>query len=402
MSTRHLHPDSKAILALLAVLVTLGPLSIDMYLPAMPAMADTLGTSMADMQLTISAYLAGFALCHLVCGPLSDRFGRKPLLLGGTTIFVAACIGCAQSDNLQELLSFRFLQGVGACVGPTLARATTRDIFGPTRAAQALSYIAMLMALAPAVAPTLGGLMLQWLPWSSLFVFLALYGTVLIPLVQLYLPESLPHRQSLRPRVIAGNYLELIRHPTFLLTTAGGAVLYSGLMSYLGASSMIYIVELGVPVHLFGLIFLTTVLGYMTGSFTSARLAGRQAPELIGLLGAAICIVATTLMVGLNLIWGRSIVNVAGPAALFSVGMGMVLPNAMASALRPFPHIAGTASALLGFIQMGLSAVIAGALGRLLDESATPVLIGMWALSCACLVLLSMAWRRMTPADLTH
>ena len=188
---RHLHPDSPWLLALLAALVALGPLSVDVYLPAMPTIMDDLGTDIGHMHLTLSAYLAGFALFHLVCGPLADRFGRKPVLQGGTLLFVAACLGCSLSSSIEELLVYRFAQGIGACVGPTLGRAIARDVYGPTRAARALSIIAMLMAVAPAVAPTLGALMLEVLPWPSLFVFLAVYGVMTACLVHYRLAESL-------------------------------------------------------------------------------------------------------------------------------------------------------------------------------------------------------------------
>ena len=170
MTTRHLHPDSPWLLALLAALVALGPLSVDVYLPAMPTMMVALDTDIRHMHLTLSSYLTGFALFHLACGPLADRFGRKPILIGGTVLFVAACVGCSLAETVDELVFFRFIQGIGACVGPTLARAVARDIFGPTRAARALSLIAMMMALAPAIAPAMGGVMMLWLPWPSSFV----------------------------------------------------------------------------------------------------------------------------------------------------------------------------------------------------------------------------------------
>ena len=138
MTHRQLHPDSPWLLALLAALVALGPLSVDMSLPAMPRMMAALDTDINHMHMTLSTYLTGFAVFHLACGPLADRFGRKPILIGGTVLFVAASIGCSFSTTVEELLIYRFIQGIGACVGPTLARAVARDVFGPTRAARAL------------------------------------------------------------------------------------------------------------------------------------------------------------------------------------------------------------------------------------------------------------------------
>ena len=138
MTDRHLPHDSPWLLAILAFLVALGPLSIDMYLPAMPAMVQAFGTTTSAIQLTVSAYLVGFSVFHLLCGPLADRFGRRPVLIGGTLLFIAACAGCNMASTVEELLLWRFIQGVGACVGPTLARTIVRDVYGPTRAARAL------------------------------------------------------------------------------------------------------------------------------------------------------------------------------------------------------------------------------------------------------------------------
>ena len=276
MTKRHLHHDSPWLLAMLAGLVALGPLSIDMYLPALPAMMRAFDSDISSMHLTVSAYLVGFSLFHLLCGPLADRFGRKPVLLGGTLIFMAASVGCSVSTTVEELLAFRFAQGVGACVGPTLARTITRDIFGPHRAARALSLIAMLMALAPAVAPILGGIMLLALPWPSIFVFLALYGGLITALTQRYLPESMPAKQSLHPSSILRNYAQLLRDPLYLTVTLVGSLCYATMITYLASSSFVYIEMFGVPPQLYGLIFLTTVVGYMAGSAASARLSGSR------------------------------------------------------------------------------------------------------------------------------
>ena len=394
MGQRHLHPDSPWLLALLAALVALGPLSVDMYLPAMPRMMVALDTDISHMHLTLSAYLSGFALFHLLCGPLADRFGRKPVLTGGTLLFVAACIGCSQSTSVEELLAFRFVQGIGACVGPTLARAVTRDVFGPSRAARALSLIAMLMALAPAVAPTLGGLMLLILPWPSIFVFLAIYGTAMIVLIQVYLAESLPQPQSLHPLSIARNYTQLFRDPLYLSASLASGLVYAGLLTYLSSSSFIYIEMLGVPVEYFGFIFLTSVVGYMLGSAVSARLTRYKASEQTVLVGAIVVAAATAIMWLGSTLFPASISALVVPMVFYATGMGLVLPNAMAVALRPFPHIAGTASALLGFIQMSLSASASALAGAFLQDTPQPVLVFMCVITLLALGLSARVYRR--------
>ena len=387
MTTRHLHPDSPWLLALLAALVALGPLSVDVYLPAMPTMMVALDTDIRHMHLTLSSYLTGFALFHLACGPLADRFGRKPILIGGTVLFVAACVGCSLAETVDELVFFRFIQGIGACVGPTLARAVARDIFGPTRAARALSLIAMMMALAPAIAPAMGGVMMLWLPWPSIFVFLAVYGIAMIMLIHVFLGESLPQRQSLHPLSILVNYGTLLRSPMFLIATFASGFLYAGFLAYLASSSFVYIDMLGVPVEYFGLTFITSVLGYMAGSGLSARLTKNYTSEQIVLAGAALAAVAAgTVWIGAQRL-PDSIAMMMMPMMFYSMGIGLMLPNAMAIALSPFPYIAGTASALLGFVQMSLSAFATAIVGNYLVDSPAPVLNFMLAISGLALLL---------------
>ena len=387
MTPRQLHPDSPWLLVLLAALGALGPLSVDVYLPAMPTMMAALDTDIRHMHLTLSSYLTGFALFHLACGPLADRFGRKPILISGTVLFVAACIGCSLSETVDELVFFRFIQGVGACVGPTLARAVARDIFGPTRAARALSLIAMMMALAPAIAPAMGGVMMLWLPWPSIFVFLAVYGIAMIMLIHVFLGESLPQRQSLHPLSILVNYGTLLRSPMFLMATFASGFMYAGFLAYLASSGFVYIDMLGVPVEYFGLTFITSVLGYMAGSGLSARLTKSYTSEQMVLAGAALAAVAAgTVWIGAQLL-PDSIAVMMLPMMFYCMGIGLILPNAMAIALSPFPYIAATASALLGFVQMSLSAFATAIVGNYLVDSPAPVLNFMLAISGLALLL---------------
>ncbi|WP_052094593.1 multidrug effflux MFS transporter [Pseudohaliea rubra] len=398
MSSSPAH-DSPRLLALLAALAALGPLSVDMYLPAMPGMMRAFDTDIAHMHLTASAYLWGFAIFHLACGPLADRFGRRPVLIGGTLLFIVASLGCAQSTGVLELAYYRFVQGIGACVGPTLARTIARDVYGPTRAARALSLIAMLMALAPAVAPGLGGVMLRFVPWPSVFLFLAGYAVVIAVLVFRYLPETLPLRQSLHPLAIARNYGELIVHPFFLAVSIAGALVYAGLLAYLTASGFVFIDMLGVPLPWFGLIFLTSVVGYMSGSALSARLASHHRSETVMFAGSSIAVASTVIMLAAYWLLPQSVLALVLPMTLYALALGLVMPHAMAIALRPFAHIAGTASALLGFVQMGLAALVTAMVGELLVDTPLPLILCMLGASALGLVLASWVQWRGAPVE---
>ncbi|MHA7817607.1 MAG: multidrug effflux MFS transporter [Pseudohaliea sp.] len=390
--------DSPRLLALLAALAALGPLSVDMYLPAMPGMLRAFDTDIAHMHFTVSAYLWGFAFFHLVCGPLADRFGRRPVLLGGTLLFIAASLGCAQSGGVLELAAYRFVQGIGACVGPTLARTIARDVYGPTRAARALSLIAMLMALAPAVAPGLGGIMLRFVPWPSVFLFLASYAVAIFLLVGRYLPETLPQRQSLHPIAIARNYAELVLHPFFLAVSVCGALVYAGLLAYLASSGFVFIDMLGVPLPWFGLIFLTSVIGYMAGSALSARLASHHRSGQVMLAGCATAVASSAGMLGGHLLLPGSVLALVLPMTFYALSLGLVMPHAMAIALRPFAHMAGTASSLMGFVQMGLAALVTALVGQLLADSPRPLVLGMLVVAACALLLALWVQGREEPA----
>lgn len=383
-----LNPDSRLTLAFLAALVALGPLSVDMYLPAMPAMQAAFDTDIVSMHLTLSAYLWGFAVFHLVCGPLADRYGRKPILIAGTGLFVAASLGCALAASVEELTLYRFIQGIGACVGPTLARTITRDVFGPRGAARALSLIALLMALAPAVAPGLGGIMLRYVEWPSVFVFLGAYGIAVLWIVIAYIPETLGEPQSLRPANIAANYLLLIRDPVFLPVACASALVYAGLMAYLASSGFVFITMLGVPVAYFGLIFLSSVFGYMGGSAVSARLAARHPPATVLLGGGLLAAASTVIMLIGHLLLPTSILALILPMAFYAAALGLVLPQAMAMAMEHFPQIAATNSSLFGFLQMGLSAVITAGVGGVLTESPLPMILTMTATQILAVLLI--------------
>jgi DHA1 family bicyclomycin/chloramphenicol resistance-like MFS transporter len=246
----------------------------------------------------------------------------------------------------------------------------------------------MMMALAPAIAPAAGGVMLLWLPWSSIFFFLAAYGAAMLVLIHLLLAESLPARQSMHPLAIARNYGQLLADGRYLSATIASGLLYAGLIAYLSSSSFVYITMLGVPVEYFGLIFITTVIGYMGGSALSARLSLHRDSDQVMLLGAALALAAGTAMLTGHLLLPTSVLALALPSALYTTALGLMLPHAMAVSLHHFARIAATASALLGFIQMALSASASALAGRLLGDTPLPML---WIITIISLLSLALA-----------
>jgi MFS transporter, DHA1 family, multidrug resistance protein len=380
MAKQTLTKDSPWLLVVLAAIVAVGPLSIDMYLPAMPGMVDWFGSGTSQVQLTISSYLVGFAFFHLVCGPLADRFGRKPVLLGGLSLYFIAGVSCAQAETIEGLIFARFLQGVGACVGPTLGRAIARDLFPAKDAARALAYIAMIMALAPAAAPIAGGLLLQIYQWPAIFYVLAAYSLICMFLIITRLPESLPQRQSLHPLKIGRNYWRLLRDSHYVATVVSSSLLYAGIITFLSSSGFILIDMMAVPTDVFGLFFLPVVIGYITGNGLSTRLSSSRSSEQVMWIGAQLAVAAVATMLIATEFWFTP-ASVVLPMAGYSIACGLVVPHATASALRDYSHMAGTASALLGFIQMSLSSVGGAIVGILLADSARPMVLMMLILS---------------------
>lgn len=354
---------------LLAAAVALGPLATDMYLPALPQIGSDFGSGTSQVQLTLSLYMAGFAIAQLVCGPLADRFGRKPIMIGGFVVFAAASVGCALASNIETLILCRFLQALGGSAGPVLGRAAIRDIYTPREAAKIMALLASIMALAPAVAPTLGGLMVAGLGWHSIFLVLAGYALIMAVVVTFGIPEPMrpEYRQPLKLRSLLRNYRAIATDISFLGYTLTNALLFSGLFAFLSGSSFVLIDFLEVPPQKFGLYFAGIVVGYVTGNLAAIRLGSRLVPDQILVRGLIIAVAAGGLMVALALAGVFSVWAVILPQALFMAGTGMVMPQTMAGAMANFPRMAGSASALFGFAQMAIAACAGMLVGHLHD-----------------------------------
>ncbi len=373
---------------LLAAAVALGPLAMDMYLPALPALRDSLATSTDQVQLTLSLYMAGFALAQLICGPLADRFGRKPVMVGGFVLFALASIGCALATSIETLLLCRFLQAFGGSAGPVLGRAAVRDIYTPREAARIMAILASIMALAPAIAPTLGGLLLGNFGWPSIFLALGGYALVMAVVVAVGIPEPLAaaNRQSLRLGSLWRNYRTIAVDPSFLGYTLTNAFTFGGLFAFLSGSSFVLIDFLGVEALHFGYYFSLVVAGYILGNLAAVRLGSRLSPDQIMARGIGLGVVGGLAGAALALAEVYHVAATMAPQVLFMVGVGMILPQTMSGALANFPHMAGSASALLGFIQMSLAALLGVLVGQL--HTGTPLVMTVVIAGCALASLL--------------
>ena len=384
-----LRPGTFALTALLAGLSAIGPLTTDMYLPSLPDIAQKLGASTAQVQLTISSYLVGFAVGQVVYGPVSDRHGRKPVLLGAVALYCAASLACALSTSIEMLIAARALQALGGAGGIVLARAIVRDLYSGARAGRELSLIGAVMALAPVLAPLLGGVLQTGFGWRSVFFTLVGSGLVGAAVVLPLLPETLAVRSPERvsPSSMLKSYRVVARNPAYLAYLALASTSFAGLFAWISGSSFVLqnLYDLS-PIN-FGVAFAVGSVGYMTGTTWAARLVMRLGIDRTLGVGAAAMAAGGLGMVAAVAFGLTSAVSLVLPMAIYLAGLGMMLPQSIAGAMTPFPERAGAASALLGLVQQSAAALCGAAVGALLGSSAWPLAAAVAAMGCATLAL---------------
>jgi MFS transporter, DHA1 family, multidrug resistance protein len=372
-------PRSARIAALLTGLVALGPLSTDLYLPSLPSLTGVFNTDVAHVQLTLSVFLLGFAVSQLIYGPLSDRFGRVPMLIGGLAIYLLASVACVFSTSIEALIAARFFQALGGCCGPVLGRAIVRDVHGGQQAARVLAYISSATALAPAVAPILGGYLHVWFGWKSSFYALAAVGALLLALVPILLGETNKHRNphATAPRHLLRNYYAVLTHGSFFGYALCVAFAYSSIFAFISGSSFVLIDLLHVQPEHFGLCFATAVAGFISGTFSVARLTLRLGIDRMIAAGSLLAAIAGSVMALFAWAGVYSLAAVLVPSFFCFASAGILMPNAMAGAIQPFPKMAGAASALMGFTQMSCAAMVGYLVGRLYDGTSLPMALAM-------------------------
>jgi DHA1 family bicyclomycin/chloramphenicol resistance-like MFS transporter len=384
-----LRPGTFALTVLLAALSAIGPLTTDMYLPSLPDIARLLGASTAQVQLTISSYLFGFAIGQILYGPLADRHGRKPVLLAAMGLYCAASLACALSTSIEMLIAARALQALGGAGGIVLARAVVRDLYSGTRAGRELSLIGAVMALAPVLAPLLGGVLQTGFGWRSIFFTLVGSGLVGAAIVWLLMPETLALRavEPVSPATMLKSYRVVARNPAYLAYLGLASTSFGGLFAWISGSSFVLQNIYELSPFKFGIAFAVGSVGYMSGTTLAVRLVMRLGLDRTLGVGAAAMAAGGLAMVMAVALGLSSAASLVLPMALYLAGLGMVLPQAIAGAMTPFPERAGAASALLGFVQQSAAALCGAVVGALLGTSAWPLAAAVAAMGCATLGL---------------
>ncbi|TDN68729.1 Bcr/CflA family multidrug efflux MFS transporter [Paraburkholderia sp. BL10I2N1] len=378
-------PDGRLIL-LLGALAACGPISIDMYLPSLPSIAQAFSVAAGAAQSTLTSFMFGFSIGMLLYGPLSDSFGRRPVLLGGIVMYVLASVACALSFSIGSLMLFRFVQALGAGAASVLARAIARDAHEPTDAARVLSMLAIVTSIGPLLAPLIGGQLLLLGGWRAVFVTLTIFGAVCAVTAFLRVPETWPREKRASSAVLQSfaAYGKLLRDPVAWGHMLCGGMAFASMFAYITATPFVYIEYFHVSAQHYGFLFGLNIIGIMLGNLLNTRFVGRLGPLPIISFAATISTVASLFVALVCLTgWGGLWSIVAG--LFFVVGVvGVLAADCTTELMHRYPRNAGAAAAVFGAMQLALGAVASVAVG--LWQGGTPkgmgATIGVTGLLC--------------------
>ncbi|MBT9441995.1 MAG: multidrug effflux MFS transporter [Acidovorax sp.] len=375
----------------LAMLLSIQPVTTDLYLPALPALTRSLGAQMAAAQLTLSGLLLAFGCSQMVWGPLSDRFGRRPILLAGLSIYTVASLGSAFAPTMTLLIVWRIAQGAAMGAVVMCARAIVRDLYTPLDGARAMSKALTGLGIVACICAPLGGVLSEWLGWRAALMALTVYAVATLALVALRLPETLAHRnpKALQPRALVGTWIHVLRSPTFWAFSLQTTATYGGLFTFLAASSFVFIDVLGLTRTQFGWTMASACVAYLAGTFLCRRLLVRQGLLRTVAIAGALSVSGGTLMAAVAFMGWHQPWALLLPFYLFMLGHGIHQPCGQSGAVGPFPKAAGVASALNGFMMMLAAFGIGGWLGMRLDGTVWPLVNGIWFWS---VVLALISW----------
>jgi MFS transporter, DHA1 family, multidrug resistance protein len=383
------------LILILGLLSAIGPFSIDMYLPGFPAIAEDLHTTVDAVSYSLASFFIGVCFGQMLCGPLLDRFGRRIVLIVGLLAYLAASIGCALSTSIEMLIFFRLIQAIGGCVGMVAPRAIVRDLFPVEENAKIFSLLILVLGISPILAPTVGSYVIALMGWNYVFIVLTILAALILLAVVFWLPES---RQpdptfSLRPKPILNSFLGVLKHPQFYTYSFSGGIASAGLFAYLSGSPFVFMKLYGVTEQQYGWIFAIIAAGLITSSQLNNLLLRKFSSEQLMM---TILVFQTTIGIGLL---AGTILDVLGLFGtifmifLFLSCQGFSFPNSAALSMAPFTKEAGSASALMGAIQMGLGAFAAAMVGFLNAKNAVPM-TGVMALCTTLGLIILIAGKR--------
>ncbi len=355
-----LDPHGRWFRVLLGSQSMVSSLAVDMSLPALPAMAVAFSAPAAGVQLTISSYLIGYALGQLFYGPLSDRYGRRPMLLFGLVVYTIAGFLCATAPSIEIMVALRLLQGLGGCVGVVVTRAAARDYFSGSDLGQTMSSITAVQAFGPLLAPVLGGVLADHLGWHSIFIVQGAFAALILALTWSGFAESLAQRDihAIRPSRLLANYITFFCNPRCIGFALVSACVFGGLFAVLSASPFVLIDLYGLSSQTYGFFFGSSVLGYMVGAFFNRRFLrqGVTGDQLMRWGLGVLAVAAFAMLYFAGTMTGGTL-GIMGPYVVYCIAISLVQSNSIAAAMEPIPHMAGTGSSLMGAIQMSSAAV---------------------------------------------
>ncbi len=368
------------IVLLLSLLLGLQPLTTDMYLPALPALTQGFGATMSQAQLTLTALLLAFGCSQLIWGPLSDRYGRRPILLWGLGAYVLSALACAVAPSMAWLILWRAVQGAAMGAAVMCARAIVRDLYQPLEGARVMSKGMTGLGVIACLSAPVGGALAHWLDWRAVLFTLALCSGATLAIILWRFEETLPHKnpRALQVSTLGRNGWHILRHPTFVAFSALSVCSYAGLFTFLASSSFVCIQVLGLSKPQFGLVMFFSSISYILGTLLCRRLLQRLGLHRTLALAGGITLTAGTLMGGLALAGCHSVWTLLPPFYLYMIGHGVHQPCGQSGAVGPFPHAAGAASALNGFLMMLAAFAMGTWLGVNMDGTVLPLTNGVW------------------------
>ncbi|MDR3493970.1 MAG: multidrug effflux MFS transporter [Ancalomicrobiaceae bacterium] len=370
-----------------SAMIALGPISLSLYTPAMPTLAAAFGSTLAAIKMTMSLYFVGFSLSQLICGPLSDAFGRRPVNLAFLSLYLGASVVATFAQDIEALMIARLVQGIGAAAGVAVARAMVRDLFVGQESARVMNAMGIFLAIGPAVSPTLGGLMLQLFDWRAIFELMVGYGLLVVAMVALLVPETnrAPHIAHAHPAGLMRVYAGLVADRRFIFPGVTLGMSVGGIYTLATILPFVLINKVGLTATAFGYAMMIQTCSYILGGVVVRQCLRLTTAARLVFPGLILCLVAGGAFVVDHFAFVPNILSVMLPVGVFAFGIAFVSPSLTTDALAPFPGTAGAASALLGFCQMGGG--LAGSLVATLIPDATlaltVVLPGMMVIAMA-------------------